>query len=272
MGYFKSSMMPNILHEILATRKKSLARQIELFESTSLDPNNSPRIPLSKNIPKNEEISIISEIKPSSPSLGTIKSNICVAELAKEMEHAGVVGLSILTEPNYFKGSFENLREARRATRIPCLMKDFIFHESQFQIAKKIGATNILLINQLGNLEKLYELALQYGLEPLIEIHDQKELEELRHLREIGHIAPLVGINNRNLNTMKIDLNTSKELIPQVKEILGENTIIVSESGVHSEEDISFLHSNGADAFLIGSSIMKSENIPKKIHQLRGIG
>lgn len=262
--------MTNILHQILASRKKSLVKQIDLFESLAKTFQASSRIPLSENIGKQGKISIISEIKPSSPSLGSIRSNINVSKVAEEMENAGVIGLSILTEPQYFNGSFENLMEAVNATKIPCLMKDFVFDESQLRLAKKIGATNILLINQLGNLNNLYELAIQYDLEPLIEIHDKSELKDIESLLEIGHIPKLIGVNNRNLNNMLIDLNTSKELIPKIKEIVGNKTCVISESGISTKDDINFLVPYKVDAFLVGSSIMQSENIKEKIQELRG--
>ena len=269
IAYYKK-IMPNILQKILESRKKSLAKQIERFEKSVKPFQISLRIPLSENIGKQGKISIISEIKPSSPSLGSIRSNINVSKVAKEMENAGVIGLSILTEPNYFNGSFENLIKAIHATKIPCLMKDFVFNEAQFQLANKIGATNILLINQLGNLKNLYELAIQYNLEPLIEIHDKEELKDIESLLEIGHSPSLIGVNNRNLNNMLIDLNTSKELIPIIKEIVGTKTRVISESGIYTKDDINFLVPYEADAFLIGSSIMQSENIKEKIHELRG--
>ena len=264
-------MIPNILQEILASRKETLAKQIELFENSFTPGQFSSRNNISENIGTLGNISIISEIKPSSPSLGSIRSQINVLEVAKEMENAGVIGISVLTEPKYFNGSFENLQSAVESTKVPCLMKDFVFDESQFQLANKIGATNILLINQLGNLEKLYELAIQYNLEPLIEIHGTEELKDIEKLIEIGHTPKLIGVNNRNLNNMKIDLNTSKELIPKVKDIIGVNTRVISESGVYTNEDINFLIPHKADAFLIGSSIMQSANIKNKIYELRGI-
>ena len=115
------------------------------------------------------------------------------------MEKAGVTGLSILTEPNYFNGSFENLKLAVQSTNLPCLMKDFIFDEQQFQIARQIGATNILLIHSNGNMEELCEFARNYKLEALVEIHEVEEIASLEHLNEIGFDLTLVGVNNRNL-------------------------------------------------------------------------
>ena len=263
--------MGNILQEILENRKKSLEddfKKIEnLFNSNKVD----RRQPISKFIGIKGDISIISEIKPASPTLGNIKTEINVENIAKEMESAGAIGLSVLTEPNYFHGSFDNLKLAVNYTKIPCLMKDFVFDERQFQIANQVGASNILLINCLGNMETLCEYTNQYQLEPLIEIHDAQELNDLEHLNQIGFNLRLVGVNNRDLKTLKTDLDTSKEIIPHIKEKIGDNIYIISESGIETKKDIEYLLTYKADAFLIGSSIMKNKNIKQKIMELRGI-
>lgn len=259
-----------MLDEILEDRKKSLEPQVNLFEKAFNSHSSSPRVPLSQNIGNKGAISIISEIKPSSPTLGNIRNEIDVSNLAKQMEEAGAIGLSILTEPNYFNGSFENLKNAIEATNLPCLMKDFVFHESQFRLAKAMGATNILLIAQLGNLSSLYQLAIKHDLEPLIELHDKKDLAIIDSLIEEEYHPTLIGVNNRDLKKMIIDLNISRELIPLIKERLGSNIVVISESGISNKGEIEDIMAYGADAFLIGSSIMQSDDIPRKIKQLRG--
>jgi indole-3-glycerol phosphate synthase len=263
--------MENILREILESRKKSVAHGFKYLKECEIGKSKNRRKSLSESINDNSGISIISEIKPASPTLGEIKEISNVFDVAREMENAGVVGLSVLTEPEYFKGSYENLRLAVEATTLPCLMKDFVIDEVQFEIAAKIGATNILLITALGNLEKLYEFSLQYDLEPLIEIHTAEEIKELERLVEIGMAPKLIGVNNRKLNTLKIDLSNSKNLIPRLKEDFGDDLLVISESGIRSFEDIQCLLSSKADAFLVGSSIMKSNNIEKTILSLRGV-
>lgn len=264
-------MMPNILSEIIESRKKSLNEQIKSFPSLETGVLDNGRNTLSEAIKANNGISIISEIKPASPSQGDIRKEMNITEIAKSMEVAGVIGLSVLTEPNYFNGSFLNLYLALKETTIPCLMKDFVFSEYQFKIARDIGATNILLINLLGNLEKMYELALEFNLEPLIEIHDITEINDLIYLRETGINPPLIGVNNRNLKTLKVNLNTSKLLIPKIKELFNDKVTVISESGIGTHDDVKFLQSCGADGFLIGSSIMLSNDIEQKILYLRGI-
>jgi len=264
-------MMPNILLEILKSRKKSLTEQLKLFQFLEIDKIGYGRKKLSEAIKVNNGISIISEIKPASPSQGDIRKNINISEVAHSMEESGVIGLSVLTEPIYFNGSFLNLYLALIGTSIPCLMKDFVFSEVQFKIARDFGATNILLINLLGNLEEMYELSKEFELEPLIEIHDITEIKDLMCLKEIGIIPPLIGVNNRNLKTLNVDLNTSKLLIPEVKKLYNGKVSVISESGVNSFDDIKFLQSCGADGFLVGSSIMQSNDIKKQILYLRGI-
>ncbi len=264
-------MMPNILLEILKSRKKSLAEQLKLFQYLNPDELGHGRKKLSEVIKINDGISIISEIKSTSPSLGEIRKNMNITKVAYAMEESGVIGLSVLTEPIYFNGSFLNLYLALKGTSIPCLMKDIVFSEAQFKLAKDIGATNILLINLLGNLEEMYTLSIDFDLEPLIEIHDIAEINDLIHLMDIGIIPPLIGVNNRDLKTLEVDLNTSKLLIPKIKKLYDSKVSVISESGVKSFDDIKFLQSCGADGFLIGSSIMQSNDIKQKILYLRGI-
>ncbi|TFG13283.1 MAG: indole-3-glycerol-phosphate synthase [Promethearchaeota archaeon] len=264
-------MIPNILLKILKSRKKSLSEQLKLFQFLEIVDLKHGRSKLSEVIKINHDIPIISEIKSASPSQGDIRKDMDIPQIAHIMEDSGVIGLSVLTEPIYFNGSFLNLYLALKGTSIPCLMKDFVFSENQFKIAKDVGATNILLINLLGNTEEMYELSMEFDLEPLIEIHDIAEITDLKNLKEIGIIPPLVGINNRSLKTLEVDLNTSKQLIPEVKKLYDNKVSVISESGINSFEDIKFLQSCGADGFLIGSSIMQSKDIKKQILHLRGI-
>lgn len=264
-------MTDNILTEIMESRKKSVAEGFDFLDGIEPLKRDIQVESLCVTIRKTIGIPIISEIKPASPSLGEIKAQIDVPSVAREMEIGGAVGLSVLTEPKYFKGSFENLRLAVESTKLPCLMKDFVIDEVQFQIAEKLGATNILIIIAFGNLEMMCELSKEYNIEPLFEIHDAEEIEDLKQLIEIGFEPKLVGVNNRNLNTMKIDLNNSRKVIPIIKEEFGSDVMVISESGVNRYDDIQYLRLSRADAFLIGSSIMQSNDIKRKIRSLRGI-
>ncbi len=265
-------MVSDKIREIVYRRKESISIDKEYSNNFNQEIKNTNRIPLSEAIKKKNGISIISEIKPASPTLGDIKKDINVKETVKLMENLDVVGLSILTEPYFFSGSYANLKIAVQNTNIPCLMKDFVVDPVQIFIANQLGATNILLINAIENqnLDEYYELAIKYNLEPLIEIHDRKEIKDLKHLFDIGFSPKLIGVNNRNLNTLEINLNTSKEIIPILRNEFGEIIQIISESGINSHSDINHLLSYGANAFLIGSSIMQSTDIKKKILSLKG--
>lgn len=264
-------MISNKIKEIIEQRQLSIDKdrgfKLTLGEKVYRDNRQT----LSEAIKNKSGISIISEIKPASPTLGEIRKDLDIKKIAREMESSGVVGLSILTEPNYFNGSYENLKLAIENTKLPCLMKDFVIDPVQYKIASQLGATNILIINSICNLEDNYRSAVDYGLEPLIEIHEVQELLDVKHLFEIGLKPKLIGVNNRNLKTLKINLNTSKEIIPKVKAEFGNDIVVVSESGVNTIDDINYLLEYQADAFLIGSSIMKSDNIKEKILTLRGV-
>lgn len=260
----------NKIKEIIELRRQHIEKDLNYFNSIKNE-LGFKREKLSTHINDKLDISIISEIKPASPTLGRIRKKVNVKNIAKEMESAGVIGLSILTEPHFFNGSYENLKCALESTRLPCLMKDFVVDEIQLKIAQQIGATNILLINSIIDLWEFYPLCLRYDLEPLIEIHDVEEIRDIKRLIEVGFDPILIGVNNRNLKTMEVNLHNSLNIIPKVREELGKDTKVVSESGYTSFHDIKMVQSSGADAFLIGSSIMQSKNIKKKIFNLRGM-
>lgn len=263
--------MNNIVQKIIKNRIDILRVQKKDLDEISLSYNVYDRKKLSENIPNDKKISIISEIKPASPLLGQITKSLNVSEVAKKMEEGGAVGLSVLTEPSYFNGSFENLMEAMKSSTLPCLMKDFIIDEIQMEIAKSLGVKNILLINSIIDIEEMFELSVNYNLEALIEIHTKEELDDIEHLFEIGFKPRLIGVNNRDLETLDVKLTTSKQLIPKIRKKFGSNLKIISESGIETYKDIQYLLKRGVDGFLIGSSIMKAKNIVEKIKQLRGI-
>ena len=264
-------MISDKIKEIVEQRKNSIEKDVVFMESMKGESHRDNRKSLSESIKENSEPSIISEIKLASPTLGEIRKDFNLKSLIMEMESSGVVGLSVLTEPNFFNGSYENLRLAVMNTKLPCLMKDFVVNSIQFKIAALIGATNILLINSICEIKEMYRVATKFDLEPLIEIHEIDEIKDIRNLFEIGFKPKLIGVNNRNLKTLNIDLKTSKEIIPKLKEEFGDKIQVICESGINSVEDINFLKPTGADAFLIGSSIMQSKSIRKKILELRGI-
>jgi indole-3-glycerol phosphate synthase len=208
---------------------------------------------------------VITEIKSASPSLGTIRTEINPKIIAQTMQTAGAVGISVLTEPKHFNGALNTLIQAREATDLPILMKDIILSPIQLKTAVKIGANAALLIMTVFDrgygekpLEEMIELAHMLGLEVLLETHNQDEFN-----RAVKTEADIVGINNRDLATLKIDLNTTEQILKTGK----TNKTVVSESGIKTPRDLQFLRDCGADAFLIGSSIMLTDDIESKIKE-----
>ncbi len=225
-----------------------------------------PKISLKKAILESTANPLITEIKAASPSLGTIRNQVNPKEVAKAMEKGGAVGISVLTEPIHFNGSLSTLVQARESVKLPLLMKDIILVADQIEVAAQIGADAILLIQALFDkgccemsVDKTIAFAHAKGLEVLLETHKE---EEFRSAVETN--ADLVGINNRNLGTLKIDLNTTKDIL---KRNSSRGKVVVSESGIKTAADLRFLRSCGAKAFLIGSSIMLTENIEQKVRE-----
>jgi len=222
---------------------------------------------LIKSIKTNSHASLITEIKFASPSLGNIREKSNPVSIAKNMIDGGAIGLSILTQPYLFNGSPDYFIQIRNAVKVPLLMKDIIVEKSQIDAAKKIGADYILLIqslfenNYLNGINKFIDYAHKNGLKVLLESHTKSEFST-----SLKTEADLLGINNRNLDTLEIELNTTKMILNDRD---FEQTII-SESGIESSEDIRFLKKSGADAFLVGSNIMKTDNIQNNVRTLVG--
>lgn len=218
-----------------------------------------------ENIRKNKHASLITEIKFSSPSLGNIRDISDPVDIAKLMVQGGAIGLSILTQPHLFNGSPEYFQKIRKHVSIPLLMKDIVIDKKQIDAAEKIGADCILLIQSIfdkkfaSNIDEFITYAHKKNIMILLETHTKNEF-----IRSVQTDADILGINNRNLDTLEIDLNTTKEILKDRK----ENRIIISESGIESTKDIKFLHRCGADAFLVGSSIMKNKDIKGRVEKL----
>jgi indole-3-glycerol phosphate synthase len=224
------------------------------------------QINLKKTILETENASVITEIKAASPSKGTIRKKIEAGNLAKKMEKGGALGISVLTEPKHFKGSLRWLVEVRKTVKIPILMKDIIISPLQLDAASKSGANVVLLIKALFDrgycewgLHKMIARAHSEGLEVLLETHTEEEFRSA-----VKTHADLVGINNRNLATLKVDLSVTKRILERNS---AEGKIIVSESGIKALGDLRFLYECGAKAFLIGSAIMSAENVEKKVKE-----
>tara|TARA_Y100000590_G_scaffold69673_1_gene76029 strand:+ start:435 stop:1220 length:786 start_codon:yes stop_codon:yes gene_type:complete len=205
---------------------------------------------------------IIAEIKKSSPSAGEIISDYKPEVIATDYEKGGVGAISILTEKNFFNGNIDHLSIINRNTKLPILRKDFIIDKYQILESKIYNADAILLIAAIledDEIKEFIKIAYEYGLDCLIEIHTQDELE--RALK-IGY--PIIGINNRNLKNLKVDINRTFEIIKNVP----KEFTLIAESGIKNREDINKFNNYGIYNFLIGESILKSKDISQKINEL----
>lgn len=205
---------------------------------------------------------IIAEVKKASPSKGLIRADFDHLSIARLYEQNGASAISVLTEKNYFQGDLSYLREISAAVNIPVLRKDFIFDPYQVYEARANGADTFLLIAAMletTQMEDLYMLGKELGMEALAEVHDEHELEKVL---DCGFY--IVGINNRNLHTFEVDLNTTGRLMRDVP----YDRVIVSESGVWTQEDIRYLKKAGVDAALIGESLMREADFGKKLKEL----
>jgi indole-3-glycerol phosphate synthase len=197
-------------------------------------------------------IAVIAELKKASPSKGLIRGDFPVAELAQELENAGAAALSVLTNERFFQGSLQNLEMASQATRLPCLRKDFMIDEFQLLEARAHCADAVLLIvaalapTELAN---LHRRASELQLDVLCEVHDGMELQ-----RALDAGCETIGVNNRDLHTFRVDLNTSLQLAT----LMPPGVVKVAESGIETGDDIARLRDAGFNAFLIGESLMRA--------------
>jgi len=216
-------------------------------------------------IKTNPHPTLLTEIKFASPSLGKIRTLTEPASIAKQMIAGGSKALSVLTQPNLFHGSPEYFMKVREAVDVPLLMKDIMIENIQIDAAEKIGADYILLIQSLFDqgflkeIDEFIEYAHKKELKILLEVHTKQEF-----VNALKSKADLIGINNRNLDTLEIDLKTTETVL----EGFEKSRPILSESGIETSEDIQYLKKCGADAFLVGSSIMKSDNIEEQVRKL----
>lgn len=253
-----------LLDEIVAEVRKQVERRKRKTPADRLPSRSTERRSLVDAIRGSEGVPIIAEIKRKSPSIGVLRKNLDVITLAKAFESGGAVGVSVLTEPSYFGGSLEDMIKARESVGLPVLRKDFIIDEYQVYESAAYGADSMLLIAScLGDeLEDFLPLTAELGLEALVECHSEREIGKAV---EAG--AEMIGINNRNLRTLEVDLNITKELAKHVP----DDKILVSESGIKSPEDVRFLLNAGASAVLVGTALMKAQDPKRKLMELRTV-
>jgi indole-3-glycerol phosphate synthase len=220
---------------------------------------------LIEQIKNNKHASLITEVKFSSPSLGNIREISDPVQIAKQMVKGSATGLSVLTQPYLFNGSPDFFTKVRKSVRVPLLMKDIVVDKIQIDAAQKLGADVVLLIQGIfdkkfaRDIDEFISYAQKKNLLVLLESHTRKEFAESTKTR-----ADILGINNRNLDTLEIDLATTQSILKD----RDEKRVIISESGIESQRDIQFLRKCGADAFLVGSSIMKSKDIKGLVSEL----
>jgi indole-3-glycerol phosphate synthase len=259
----------SILDQILEKRKQNVEetkRSVPLSELKARIPDMEETRPFRGAISRadGEPIKLIAEVKKASPSKGLIREDFDLKEIVSVYEKKGVDAISILTEEDYFQGSLNYLRRAHFATRKPLLRKDFIVDEYQLYEARVNHADAVLLITAaLGKIQLGDYLGLcsELSLDALVEVHTYGELD-----RALACGCNIIGINNRDLSTLSIDLRTSLSMIEDIP----EDRTIVSESGITSRQDMEIFEATRIDAVLVGTAIMKEEEIGAKIDELRG--
>lgn len=249
--------MADILNKILATKQSEVAASkaaVSLSDLQKLaEAQAEPRDfvgSIHAKIVANKP-AVIAEIKKASPSKGIIRADFNPAEIAKSYEAGGAACLSVLTDVEYFHGSAEYLKQARAACKLPVLRKDFMIDPYQILEARAMGADCVLLIVaalELNQMRGLEDLAHELGMAVLVEVHDADELELALQLD-----TPLIGINNRNLRTFEVTLQTTLDLL----KVLPEDRFVVTESGIFTPEDVKLMTDNDVHAFLVGEAFMR---------------
>jgi indole-3-glycerol phosphate synthase len=221
--------------------------------------------------PGSGSVALIAEVKKASPSAGIIRPDFDPVRIALEYEAAGASCLSVLTDEKFFQGSLEYLKQIRSAVNLPLLRKDFIIDERQILEAIEWGADAMLLIVAIlsdANLRRFHQLAVEAGLTALVEVHDEAELD-----RAVAAGAQLIGVNNRDLKTFKVDLGTTERLAARLAETsptAPSPRVLVAESGIHTRADVERLARCGAGAILVGESLMRERDLEIKVRELLG--
>ena len=256
-----------MLDEIVEKTKQRVENAKEIIpldelKKEVLQLETSDEFPFKKAL-SGDDIAIIAEVKKASPSKGLIAEDFDYLKIAKEYEEAGASAISVLTEPYFFQGDDEYLKEIAEAVSIPVLRKDFVVDEYMIWQAKLLGASAVLLIVSILDvvqLKKYLDLAHDLGLSAIVETHDGSEI-----MRAMTVGAEIIGVNNRNLNDFTVDIENSISL----RRCVSGDAIFISESGIKTKEDVTRLKENDVDAVLIGETLMKSDDKKAMISELK---
>lgn len=259
---------PDILKKIVDRKRQEIADRISHVSleeiKTKAQAASAPRgfVKSIENKIAAGKAGVIAEIKKASPSKGVMRENFDPVQIAQSYEKGGAACLSILTDIDFFQGSDEYLQQARAACSLPVIRKDFIIDPYQVYEARAINADCILLIVAClsdQQLTGLSSLATKLGMDVLVEVHDEAELH-----RSLKLNLPLVGINNRNLRTFETSLDTTLQLLAQIP----DDRIVVTESGIHTPDDVKLMRDNNVNAFLVGEAFMRADEPGEKLAEL----
>ncbi len=253
--------MNRLLQEIISAKKRDLST---ILSAAIERPEHLQDIPFQESLTKTSSPAIICEIKKASPSQGVICADFDPSQIAQAYQKGGAGALSVLTDVPFFQGAPENVSLAKSASGLPVLCKDFFIDPRQMQWAKKLGADAILLIMRIlsdDQAEELFAASSESGLEALVETHDEEDVERALMLG-----SNMIGVNNRDLNTFETSLDVSERLV----KYLPESVLPIAESGINSNTDIKRLQTAGFNTFLIGGSLMRSEDKTQAVIDLRG--
>lgn len=255
--------MINMLTKIVEkTKERYEGKSLDDIKQKALKLKTNKDFPFEKAL-RDKPIAIVSEVKRASPSKGLIAEDFDYVAIAKDYENAGVSAISVLTEPDFFQGSTEILNEISRNVKTPLLRKDFTINEYMIYEAKVIGASAILLIVAIlsdRQLTDYLQLADSLGLSAIVETHDRQEIQ-----RALKAGARIIGVNNRNLKDFTVDISNSINLRKNVP----EDVIFISESGIKTPDQVRTLKDNNVDAVLIGETLMRSDDKPALIEELK---
>jgi indole-3-glycerol phosphate synthase len=255
------------MHDFLDKLAQTAKESINGAYCEGMTPATAVSASLKQTILQSTTAAVITEVKGASPSKGTIKKNFAPDEIAKAMARGGAVGISVLTEPKHFCGSLGYLAKVREAVNLPLLMKDIIVSPIQLDAAVQAGANAVLFIQALFDrgycecdVSGMIAEAHRRKLEVLLETHTKEEFN-----RAVESAADLVGVNNRDLRTLTVDLKVTRDILI---DRVANGRIIVSESGINSATDVLFLRGCGAKAFLVGSAVMLADDVEAKVMEL----